>query len=125
MGTTADGGGGSRGRAGGGDRPIGAARRRRGQHTKGDTPALPPPPRGRAHTGGHAARDPGPHAPSGTGGGTARNTTWAVRRPGPSHEAALEEGAGVRCRGRQGCPPPPPRLRGWSPTTATPPKWVV
>ena len=44
MGTTADGGRGSKGRAANGDRPIGAASCRREQYTKGDTPPPPPPP---------------------------------------------------------------------------------
>ena len=44
RGTTACGGRGSKGRAVDGDRPIGAARRRRGQSTHGDM-ATPPPPR--------------------------------------------------------------------------------
>ena len=41
MGTTADGGKGSKGRAANGDRPMGAARSRREQHTKGDVPNPP------------------------------------------------------------------------------------
>ena len=44
MGTTAYGGKGSQGRAANGDRPVGAARCRRGQHTKGVMPTSPPPP---------------------------------------------------------------------------------
>ena len=46
MGTAADGGKGSEGRAANGDRPIGAARRRREQHTKATCQPPPPPPRG-------------------------------------------------------------------------------
>ena len=42
MGTTADGGRGSEGRAANGDRPVGAARCRREQHTQGVMPAPPP-----------------------------------------------------------------------------------
>ena len=43
MGTTAYGGRGSKGRAAHSDRPIGGARCRREQHTKGDMPTPPPP----------------------------------------------------------------------------------
>ena len=44
MGTAADGGKGSKGRAANGNRPIAAPSYRREQHTKGDMPTPPPPP---------------------------------------------------------------------------------
>ena len=54
MGTTADGGKGAKGRAVNGDRPVGAARCRREQHTKG---VMPNPP--------HSPPSPGPTVPRG------------------------------------------------------------
>ena len=69
MGTTADGGNRSKGRAANGDRTVGAARCRRDHHTKGVMPNPPPPRAQRAGGGGGGHSSPPRELRGGSGKG--------------------------------------------------------